>query len=303
MKVNRVLLSPDGPEVSQIALGLWRLIDWGVSPTQVAGLLEDCLEMGITTFDHADIYGGYRCEAEFGEALSKLKVAREDIQLVTKCDICLVSEQRPDHRVHCYDTSKPHILRSVENSLRNLRTDFLDVLLLHRPDPLMNAGEVAEVFTELRGSGKVLHFGVSNFLPSQVSLLSSALEFPLVTNQLEYSALEMKHQTDGALDQCQQLGIRPMVWSPFAGGRLFTDGSEKPRRVRAAMEEVSTHLGGATLGQIALAWILTHPAGCVPVLGTGKTDRVREAAAATRLRLTRAQWFSIWEASMGHEVP
>jgi predicted oxidoreductase len=225
------------------------------------------------------------------------------MQLVTKCGIKLVSERRPAHGLKHYDTSRAHIVASVENSLRALHTDRLDLLLIHRPDPLLDADEVARAFAELRQAGKVLHFGVSNFTPGQFELLASRLEFPLVTNQVELSVMHLDALHDGTADQCQRLGIAPMAWSPLGGGRLFRADGEQAVRVRRALETVGEALGGATADQVALAWILRHPARFLPILGTGRLDRIRRAAEAEGLALSREQWFTIWTASAGHEVP
>jgi predicted oxidoreductase len=216
----------------------------------------------------------------------------------------LVSPQRPHHTVHSYDTRKAHIVASAENSLKKLRTDYLDVLLVHRPDPLMDADEVAEAFTELYEAGKVLHFGVSNFTTTQFSLLDSRLtDFDLVTNQIEFSVMHMEPLTDGTLDWCQMLRIAPMAWSPVGGGDLFNGHSEQAVRLRQTMNQIGSELGGASLDQVALAWILKHPSVCMPVLGTGKLERIRAAVNAEKLELSHEQWFRIWEASAGHEVP
>jgi predicted oxidoreductase len=303
MAVQQVELCPEGPRLSSVIQGMWRLMDWNYDRSLIAELIDVCLELGITTFDHADIYGAYQCEAEFGRLWADVVPRREDIQLVSKCDICLPCDARPENHVQHYNTSKQHILRSAEHSLKQLRTEYLDLLLLHRPDPLLDPEEIAEAFSELRAAGKVRHFGVSNFLPPQFYALQAALDVPLVTNQIEYSVLEMKHQDDGTIDLCLQRGMRPMAWSPLGGGRLFEPTSEQSIRLRAVMEKIGRECGDATLDQIALAWILRHPAGFLPVLGTGKTDRIRAAVAATEIQLSRQHWFAIWEASKGHRVP
>jgi len=300
---SRVRISPNGPEFSRTAQGLWRLKDWNKSRRQIQELIDGCLQLGITTFDHADIYGDYACEGLFGAALAESSVHRADIELVTKCGIKLVSQSHPENSVQHYDTSAPHIIASVENSLKNLRTDYIDLLLIHRPDPLMNAGEVAEAFGRLRESGKVLHFGVSNFLPSQFELLSSQMDVPLVTNQIEFSVLNMDAQDNGTLDMCQRLGISPMAWSPLGGGRLFNERTERIVRLRRALKDIAEELNAESIDQVALAWILTHPADFIVVLGTGNLDRIRRAVQAEEIRLSRQQWFMIWRASMGHEVP
>ena len=300
---SRVKISPKGPELSRTAQGLWRLKDWNKNRRQIQELIDCCLQLGITTFDHADIYGDYACEALFGDALAESSVNRADIELVTKCGIKLVSRNRPQNSIQHYDTSASHIIASAETSLKNLRTDYIDLLLIHRPDPLMNAGEVAEAFGRLRESGKVLHFGVSNFLPSQFELLSSQMDVPLVTNQIEFSVLNMDAQDNGTLDMCQRLGISPMAWSPLGGGRLFNERTERIVRLRRALKDIAEELNAESIDQVALAWILTHPADFIVVLGTGNLDRIRRAVQAEEIRLSRQQWFMIWRASMGHEVP
>jgi predicted oxidoreductase len=303
MTIPQITMGPEGPDVSQLALGLWRLADWDLTTTQLLDLVHGSLGLGITTFDHADIYGGYRCEQIFGQALALEPALRESMQIVTKCDIKLVSPNRPAHTIKHYDTGRAHITASVENSLQMLGTDRIDLLLIHRPDPLMDPDEVAEAFTALRRAGKVLHFGVSNFTPSQFELLGSRLGFPLVTNQIELSVLRMDALHDGTVDQCLRLGIAPMAWSPLGGGGLFRIDSEKANRVRQALREVGEELEGATSDQVALAWILRHPARIVPILGSGKLERVRSAAGAVALSLSREQWFKIWTASAGAPVP
>jgi predicted oxidoreductase len=303
MSVPQIEMCKGGPQVSRLAFGLWRLTSWGLDDNQLVNLIHASLEVGLTTMDHADIYGDYACETLFGRALALEPSLRKRMQIVTKCGIKLLSAKHPGRTVKHYDTSRQHIVASVENSLRKLRTDRLDILLIHRPDPFMDADEVAGAFTELRDAGKVLHFGVSNFTPEQFRLLASRLDFPLVTNQIELSVMNMEVLHDGTVDQCQQLGISPMAWSPLAGGRLFTETNPQAIRLRETMQKVGAAIGGASLDQVALAWILAHPAQIVPVVGTGRIDRVEAAAGAADLALSREQWFSIWAASKGHDVP
>ncbi len=303
MTVSQIDIAPDGPQLSRMALGLWRLDGWDLSDAGLLDLILASLDQGITTFDHADIYGSYTCEGLFGRALALNPSLRQKMQIVTKCGIKLVSANRPWHTLKHYDTGRDHILASVENSLKELRTDYIDLLLIHRPDPLMDADVVAHAFTVLKQAGKVLHFGVSNFTPWQFDLLASRLDFPLVTNQVELSPLNMDVLHDGTVDQCQRLGISPMAWSPLGGGRLFLNEDERAVRVRRALEAVGEQLGGASIDQVALAWILAHPARIVPVLGTGKVDRVQSTARAADYRLSREQWFAIWKASTGKDVP
>ncbi|HKT30438.1 aldo/keto reductase, partial [Dyella sp.] len=206
-------------ELSPIVAGLWRITEWQLSVPKRVRWIEQALELGITSFDHADIYGDYRAEALFGEALRASPGLRSRMRLVTKCGIRLRSAQKP-YRITYYDTSAAYVRAQVEQSLRNLQTEQLDLVLIHRPDYLMDATPLADIFATLTREGKVAHWGVSNHTTSQFALLHQ--HHPLVTNQLELSPLQMGALDDGTLDQAQQLGLRPMIWSPLAGGRLFT---------------------------------------------------------------------------------
>jgi len=303
MTVSRIQLTENGPEFSRLVAGVWRVGEWGMDTRGLLDFIHGCLDLGITTFDNADIYSDYAAEGILGAALAAEPGLRSRLELVTKCGIQLISPNRPGNRVHHYDTSTEHIIASAENSLHEMRTDYLDLLLIHRPDPLMDADEVAEAFGTLRSSGKVRAFGVSNFMPWQFHLLQSRLDFPLATNQIELSPLYLDPLHDGTLDQLQRLRVPPMAWSPLAGGRLFDPHDERAGRVRSALARVGEELGGAGVDQVALAWLLRHPARVLPVLGTGKLERVRAATAAEGLALDRQQWFAIWEASAGREVP
>lgn len=303
MTISRIKLAPKGPEVSRLVFGVMRLAEWQLSRVELLAFIKTLLEMGLTTFDHADIYGDYTCEQLFGEAVGNSSSLREKTELVTKCNIKLVSPNRPEHTIKHYDTSRAHIIASAERSLKNLRTDYLDVLLIHRPDPLMNPDEMAEAFTRLREAGKVLYFGVSNFSPAQFDLLQSRLDFPLVTNQIELSVMQLKALHDGTVDQCLQRRISPMAWSSLGGARLFTGDSEQAVRLRTALAEVGQAHGGASIDQVALAWLLRHPANIAPILGTGNLRRVKSAAQSESLTLSREQWFAVWRASTGGDVP
>jgi predicted oxidoreductase len=289
-----------GPALSPIVAGAWRMNSWGWTPQQRLAWIEACVDLGVTSFDHADIYGGYTVEAMFGEALALRPGLRERLQLVGKCGIKLVSPQRPSHRFHCYDTSKAHIVGSVERSLQSLRTDRLDLLLIHRPDALLDAAEVAEAFAQLQRDGKVLHFGVSNFTPSQFELLDAVV--PLATNQIELHPLHRAPLHDGTLDQAQRLKRRPMIWSPLAGGRLFSGEDEASRRVQAALRTIAERLD-STPASVAYAWLLRHPSRPVPVSGSSRIEALREAVQALALRLDTETWYEIWQAGEGHEVP
>ncbi|OOE44675.1 aldo/keto reductase [Salinivibrio kushneri] len=283
--------------------GYWRLDDWQMTPQQRLSFLKAHIDLGITTVDHADIYGDYRCETLFGQALKLEPSVRDDIQVVSKCDINLVSEAAPNRKINHYDTSYRHILASVDNSLSRLGVEKLDVLLLHRPDALMDADEVAEALTTLRHHGKVAHFGVSNFTPSQFDLLQSRWDESLVTNQVEINPLRFDVVHDGTLDQLQRLRIKPMAWSCLAGGEMFNGESEQAVRVRDTLHAIGEELGGATIDQVIYAWVMRHPSQPLPIIGSGNIERVKAAKAAYDLNLTREQWYRIWVASKGHNVP
>lgn len=299
---SRIQTVNDGPEFSRIVAGMMRLNQWGLSNTELLNWLKAIIDMGVTTIDHADIYGSFTCERLFGEAIALEPSIRDKLEIVTKCDIRIISENRPENHIPHYDTSKDYIIWSAENSLKQLRTDHIDVLLIHRPDFLMQADEVAEAFAKLKRDGKVLHFGVSNFTNPQFELLSSRLDFPLVTNQVELSIMQMSALTDGSLDLAQQLAFAPMIWSPFGGGSIFRADTEQATRVKAVLEELANH-HKATIDQIALAWILRHPAKTIPVIGTGKLTRIQSAVEAESISLTRQEWYALWVASTGHNVP
>jgi predicted oxidoreductase len=286
-------------EPSPLIAGLWRLDTWGRDAAESAAWIAACVELGLDTFDLADIYGDHRCEELFGAALARDPGLRERLQLVSKCDIRFPSQRRPDVRVHHYDTSAAHIVASAERSLVNLHTERLDVLLLHRADPLMDADEVAGAFEALARAGKVLHFGVSNFTPAQLDLLAARTAMPLVTHQVEASVLHLAPFLDGTLDQLQRLRMVPMAWSPLAGGRLFERGDARAERVRVALRAVGDEHGGAPLDAVAFAFLLRHPAGVRPITGSGRLERLRTAAAARELALSREDWFRIWTASQG----
>jgi len=294
-----VALSNHGPHLSPIVAGAWRMGEWGMNVEQRVRWIEQCLDLGVTSFDHADIYGGYTVEALFGEALAAQPSLRSRMQLVTKCGIKLVSERRPGHAIKSYDTSRAHVLASVDESLRAMHTDHIDLLLIHRPDALMDPDELANTFEGLRAAGKVLHFGVSNHAPSQLALLNNRIG--LATNQIELSPVHLNALADGTLDQCLDLGIRPMIWSPLAGGRLFKAGDETAQRVRTVLEALGRqhHVSVATM---AYAWILRHPSRPVPITGSQRLEALQEAVAALSLPLAAEDWYRVLEASLGRTV-
>ncbi|ERK10283.1 putative aldo/keto reductase [Pantoea sp. AS-PWVM4] len=292
-------IAPQGPTFSPLIMGYWRLMEWGMTAQQCVQFIEHHLSLGITTVDHADIYGDYRCEATFGEALKLAPGLREKLQIVTKCGIA--TRAKAEHQIGHYITEARHILQSAQNSLRHFGTDYLDLLLIHRPDPLMDADEVAEAFLALHQSGKVRHFGVSNFTPTQFTLLQSRLPFTLATNQLEISPLEQATLLDGTLDQCQQLRMRPMAWSCLGGGRLFNDPHYQP--LRDELHQIQQEIGASNIEQVVYAWVMKLPSHPLPIIGSGKTARVSDAVAACQLTLDRQQWFRIRKAALGYDVP
>lgn len=297
--VQRITLAPQGPEFSRFVMGYWRLMDWNMSPLQLASFIEEHIDLGVTTVDHADIYGGYQCEAAFGEALKLVPALRDRMEIVTKCGIATTA--KPEHALGHYITDSAHIIKSAEQSLVNLATDRIDLLLIHRPDPLMDADEVAEAFLNLHQSGKVRHFGVSNFTPAQFALLQSRLPFTLATNQVEISPVHQPLLLDSTLDQLQQLRIRPMAWSCLGGGRLFNDDEFQP--LRNELDTIARELNAESIEQVVYAWILRLPSKPLPIIGSGKIERVRSALAAEELQMTRQQWFRIRKAALGYDVP
>ncbi|MDM5066582.1 aldo/keto reductase family oxidoreductase [Aeromonas salmonicida] len=299
MSVSRLALHAQGPTFSRLIMGYWRLMEWQLSPAALLDLMKYHLDLGVTTIDHADIYGGYQCEEAFGNALCLEPSLRDRMEIVSKCGIALTA--KPEHALNHYNTGKAHIIASAEDSLRKLATDHLDLLLIHRPDPLMDADEVADAFISLKQAGKVKHLGVSNFSARQFELLQSRLPFPLVTNQLEISPLNQSTTLDGTLDLCQQLRIKPMAWSCLGGGRLF-DGQEYAP-LRAELEQIRHEVGAQNIEQLVYAWVMMLPSQPLPLIGSGKRERIAAAVAAESIALTRQQWFRIRKAALGYDVP
>jgi len=297
--IQRQKLHPEGPEVSRMVWGAWRALESPLtdSAPKLLRVIETALDLGITTMDHADIYGGYAVEEAFGDALALAPALRQRMELVTKCGIALVSPERPDHRVKHYNSTAAHIRASVERSLKNLRTDRIDVLLLHRPDPLLAADEVALVLTELLQSGKLRHIGVSNYTNAQLALLQSRLSSPLVTNQIEISLAHTVPLADGTLDDAQRLRMSPMIWSPLGGGSLLG----KPG-LAELLARLAKKYDLPSPAAVAIAWLLRLPSRPVPILGTMNAERLRELAAADGVILELQDWFQLLEAATGREV-
>lgn len=286
---------------SPLIIGTMRLGEWGVNlPTnELEKFIDQCIDLGLRDFDHADIYGGYTEEANFGRVIKRRPDLKSKIQITTKCGIQLITPNRPHHKVKSYNTTKKHIIASAENSLKDLGVDCLDLLLIHRPDYLMNALEIAESFQQLKKEGKVKHFGVSNFTPSQFELLNSVT--PLVNNQVEVSLLHRNAFEDGTLDQCQRLGITPTAWSPFGGGSIFSEKNPTIERIIKTAKPLCDKYN-ITLDQLLLSWLLKHPAGIIPVLGTTKISRIEKAKSALEVEISYEDWYKLWEASAGKEV-
>ena len=297
--MERVSLNSD-LSFSRIVYGMWRLgDDADTSVAHVQAKIESCLSQGITTMDQADIYGGYDAEEILGAALKSAPALRDQIEIVTKCDIIAPVGRYADARVKYYDTSAAHITASVDHSLRLMNIDTIDCLLVHRPDPMMDHHDTGSALDALVASGKVRSVGVSNFKLRDWTLLQSAMNTQLVTNQIEMSLMANDAFTNGDLAYLQESGIKPMAWSPLGGGALFSN-NDNP--LMAKLSEVGAR-HSASADAVAVAWLLAHPAGIMPVMGTNNLSRIGALEAATRVNLDRQTWFELYEAANGHEVP
>ncbi|WP_171101508.1 MULTISPECIES: aldo/keto reductase family oxidoreductase [unclassified Ruegeria] len=296
--MQRVKLS-DTLEMSRLVYGMWRLgDDTDTSASHVEAKIQACLDQGITTFDQADIYGGYAAEAVLGAALRANPALRQRMEIVTKCDIVAPMGRYAHAKVKYYDTSRAHILQSVDTSLSEMATDHIDLLLIHRPDPLMDHHETGAALDEVVASGKVGAVGVSNFRPWDWSLLQSAMKTQLVTNQIEISLGEISPFTNGDLAFHQQHGHPIMAWSPLGGGLLMAGNPP----VGIVADEIAAEFG-VDRAAVAVAFLLAHPANILPVLGTNNLDRIKRATDALKVKLDRESWYRLYEAALGHEVP
>ncbi|MFQ3174188.1 MAG: putative oxidoreductase [Flavobacterium sp.] len=290
--MNKTTLSP-------IVAGTmnWGVWDKNLTSKEMESMIHVCLENKITTFDHADIYGSYTTEADFGKAFGSSKIAREKMQLISKCGIRMLSENR-DNTVKHYDYSQGHIIQSVEQSLKNLQTDYLDVFLLHRPSPLMQADEIAEAVEKLKSEGKIIDFGLSNFTPSQTELIRQKTEISY--NQVQFSATNFEPMLDGSFDYMQMHDIRPMSWNPL--GCVFRKDIPQTHRLKKLLATLVSkyHLGSDT---ILLSWVLKHPSKVIPIAGTVNVARIQSLMKAVDLELEKEDWFTIWSESMGKDVP
>ena len=284
--------------LSRIVYGMWRLgDDKNTSPDHVRAKIDASLDQGITSFDQADIYGGYEAEEILGNALSG-STLRNKMEIVTKCDIIAPVGRYADARVKYYDTSRAHILASVDHSLRLMGTDHIDLLLIHRPDPLMDHHETGAALDEVIASGKVRSVGVSNFRPYDWELLQSAMKNQLVTNQIELSVLAHDSFVNGDVAFHQRIGTPLMAWSPLAGGALFS--GDHPD-IMSALSNVALQ-NNVDETAVAIAWLLAHPSRILPVLGTNSLDRIKGMSAALDVKMDRQTWYEIYTAALGREV-
>lgn len=288
---------------SPLIIGTMRLGEWGIKmkTSEYERFIDQCLDLDLFTFDHADIYGSYTTEAEFGTVLSRRKDLRPKIQLISKCGIKMKSPNRPNHSCKSYDSSPDHIKMSVDKSLKNLNTDYLDVLLLHRPDYLMNPKAISETFQKLKEQGKVRHFGVSNFSKSQVELLSSFTE--ITTNQVEISLTHKEAFNNGILDQCLQKGIKATAWSPLGPDIMFSQEENTQKKRISDASLILCNKYNCSLDQLLIAWLKKHPADIIPVVGTTKIARIKAAKEALHIQISNEDWYKLYQASTGEIIP
>ena len=285
---------------SKVIAGTMTWGQWGkqLSKSQMIDLMQYCLEHNIHTFDHADIYGDYSTEADFGNAFAESGIDRNQIQLISKCGIEYLGNARPNLKVKHYNYNKDYIIWSAENSLKNLKTDYLDLLLLHRPSPLMQPEVIAEAISTLKKEGKIKSFGVSNFTPNQTDLINKYVG--VKANQIEFSLTQHTAMHDGTLDHMMLNNVQPMSWSPL--GYVFKEDTEQTRRIHKQLGALLDKYN-ATEDQLLLAWILKHPSYIIPVVGTTTKQRLKDAYAATKIDLELEDWFLILVACQGHKVP
>jgi len=294
--MEKIYLSDSGPKVSPAVYGFYRWNKADVNEAKMEAIVNLCLELGINTFDHADTYGGYACEELFGDILKKRSVRREDIVLFTKCGINIPHPSRPDIRIKHYDTSKEHIVNSLENSLQKLRTDYVDVFLLNQLDPLSNLEETAITLQKLKESGKIKNIGVVNFSVWQHQLLSSYLRIPIVTNHIELNLLNTAAFDNGQIDYIKQKYMRPMATSPLAEGLIANSNEKVPLRLRAKLEDLGAKYN-ANFESIAVAWLVKL--GALPLIGTTNEQRIRNIVAAFTINITRQDWYELYAVSRG----
>ncbi len=289
---------------SRIVHGFWRLNEWGYNNQQLNDFIHEIVDRGITTMDHADIYGNYTCESLFGDALALTPNLREKIEIVTKCGIILPNDQIAKNTGHRYDQSYDHIIESVDKSLLNLKTDYIDTLLIHRPSPLMDPDEVTRAVMHLVEQGKIKAFGVSNFKCNQYELLNESLKKEMShisVNQVEVSPYQLENIEDCTLNRMLQHDVKVMAWSPLAGGKLFDQTDEKARRIMAVIQPLAEKYN-VSVSTVIYSWLLRLPSKVMPIVGSSKIERVDEAVDATKLQLTDQEWFDIYVASRGEDI-
>ena len=296
--MNRINITND-LSFSRIIYGMWRLAEASdTSPAHVQAKIEACLAQGITTMDQADIYGGYMAEEVMGAALKAAPALKDQIEVVTKCDILVGAGRYSDVAIKHYDTSAEHIRASVDHSLRLMNIDKIDTLLIHRPDPLMDHHETGAALDEVVASGKVRSIGVSNFKLHDWTLLQSAMKTPLITNQIELSVSAHQGFTNGDVAYLQERNIPIMAWSPLGGGALMTGKGDAQTAIAKMADK-----HGTTPDAIAIAWLLAHPAQIMPVMGTNDLTRINALSNATKIALDRQDWYELYTAALGQEVP
>ena len=283
---------------SKIISGVMTWGVWGksLSENQMIELINSCVENNITTFDHADIYGGYTTEASFGKAFLNSKINRQKIQLISKCGI--QHTEGRNNKVKHYNYSKEYIIWSVENSLKNLKTDYLDALLLHRPSPLMQIDEIAEAIDSLKTEGKIKSFGISNFTSIQTELINQKIKVEF--NQIQFSGTHLDPMLDGSLDFMQIHKITPMSWNPL--GSIFKQENDQTQRLIVLLTILESKYN-VSIDVLLYAWIMQHPSGVLPVIGTTNVERIKNATKAISLKLELEDWFAIWSESIGMKVP
>jgi len=294
--MDKIYLSDSGPKVSPAVYGFYRWNGSFVNEEKMEKIVNICLDLGINTFDHGDTYGDYMCEEIFGNVLKSSSIKRESIVLFTKCGINIPHESRPDYRVKHYDTSREHILNSLENSLRKLRTDYIDVFLLNQLDPLSNLEETALTLEKLKDSGKIKNVGVVNYSVFQHQLLSSYLRIPIVTNHIELNLLNTSAFDNGQVDYIKQKYMRPLATSPLAQGKIANSNEKIPLRIRGKLEELAAKYN-SHFESVAIAWLVKL--GALPLIGTTDEERIRNIAEAFKINLDRQDWYELYSVSRG----
>lgn len=284
-----------------ILVGCMKLGTWGANynTKELEAFIDGCLDIGADEFDHADIYGGHSTEADFGRVIAARPDLKNKVKVTTKCGIAYPSDNRPEIGIKHYNSSKSYVEKCIDRSLQDLNLERIDTFLIHRPDYLMNFEEIAEAVSAAKKAGKIHHFGVSNFLPHQLEILTEYVE--VATNQIEISLTHLDPFEDGSLNQLLHKKIQPAAWSPLGGGQIFSGEDEQSVRIRKTLDELGETYGAAQ-DQLLLAFLMKHPSGIIPVLGTSKVARVKTALEAASIELSHEDWYKLWTASIGQKV-